>query len=60
MGVIPCLILSLYNSKIMAELTIVILPAKILADKSHRIRIRINQTLYITTRFKTSDKTELY
>ena len=44
----------------MAELKIVILPAKILADKSHRIRIRINQTLYITTRFKTSDKTELY
>ena len=47
----------------MAELKIVILPAKMLADKTHRIRIRIshnNQTQYITTRFKISDKTELY
>lgn len=44
----------------MAELTIVTIPAKQLADGTNRIRIRINQTLYITTRFKTSDKTELY
>ena len=46
----------------MAELKIVILPAKILADKSHRIRIRIshnNQTQYITTRFKISDENQL-
>ncbi len=52
MGVIPCLILVPYNSTIMAELKIVIIPAKQLADGTNRIRIRINhnnQTLYITT-----------
>ena len=55
MGVIPCLILVPYNSTIMAELKIVIIPAKQLADGTNRIRIRINhnnQTLYITTQLR--------
>ena len=46
----------------MAELTIVILPAKKLADNHHRIRIRVshnNETQYISTRFKISDEKQL-
>lgn len=46
----------------MADLSIAIIPSKVLTDGKHRVLVRINhknKTLYITTRFKIDNEKQL-